>query len=72
MVEFQLLEIRKYSNEFYTELLEKKIAGLKSSWKEALPVRYSSYYSRIGVEDLSEKFIESIFKDFSINLNRSS
>ena len=71
-IDFQLIEVKKYTKKLFEGLKEKKIASLKSSWKESIPVRYSSYSSRIGVEDLSQKFIEKIFQSYSINLTRSS
>jgi len=72
VIDFQLIEIKKASKEVFSELLNKKIGGIRSSWKEAIPVRYSTYSSRIGVSDYDDSFIEELLSDLSINLKRSS
>lgn len=72
VIDFQLIETKKYTEDLHESLVQNKIARIVSSWRESIPVRYSNYTSRIGVEDISEKAIENIFIDYSLNFSRSS
>ena len=72
VIDFQFLEVKKYSPELFTELKGNRITQIKSSWREAIPVRYSNYSSRIGVVDYPGDLIDKIFQSLSINLVRSS
>ena len=69
VVDFQLLQIVKYSSELIEELKKSKIASIKSSWKESIPVKYSSYSTRIGFEDISDEIINSLFTDYKLEFN---
>jgi len=71
-IDFQILETKKYSRELIKSLKEKRIAQIKSSWREAIPVRYSNYSSRIGVSDYPVEIIDNLLDSLSINLIRSS
>ena len=42
---------------------QKKIAVLKSPWRESLPSRYASYSLRIGTPRYSKEFLERIIQD---------
>ena len=72
VIDFQLVETKKYYYELFSELNDKKIAQLKSSWRESVLVRFSNYNSRIGVIDYDDDFVDQLLIDFKINLIRSS
>lgn len=72
MIDFQLIETIPFSQSFFNELRDKKIASIKSSWRESIPVRYASYSSRIGVQAFTEEFIDQLLIENSIFLKRSS
>lgn len=72
VIDFQLVETIKYSPELVKMLALKRISKVKSSWRESIPVRYSSYFSRIGVDDISDAIIEKLFIDYSLNFIKSS
>ena len=72
IIDYQMLEIIPFNNETAALLKEGKITGIKSSWRESIPVRYSNYSSRIGLEDITDACIDSILTDYKVNFNRSS
>jgi len=50
----------------YDELKKiKKIAVLKSPWRESVPARYAAYCLRIGTPDYSASFFESVLGEIS-------
>jgi hypothetical protein len=69
VIDFQITETRKVTTELMDELKKNRIAKIRSSWKEAIPVRFSSYTSRIGVEDLSDNYIDEILKDYKFDFS---
>lgn len=69
VIDFQVLETRKVTIELMSQLKENRIAKIRSSWKEAIPVRFSTYTSRIGVEDLSDYYIDEIFKNYRLDFS---
>ncbi len=72
VVDLQLIESKKYSEDLSKLLKSKRIASLKSSWKEAIPNRYTSYSARIGVDNNYDAIIDSLFTDFKYNFDRRS
>jgi hypothetical protein len=72
VIDFQLIETKKFTPEIFDSLKSCKIAELKSSWKEAVPVRYSAYSTRIGVQDYTEEFYEKMLLESSFNFRLSS
>ena len=72
LIDFQLVEVVKFTKDIKKELLTKKISTVKSSWKESIPVRYSTYFSRVGVEDITDNIIDKISLDYKFNFNRIS
>lgn len=72
VVDFQLLESRAFTPELFAQLETSRIATLRSSWKEALPVRFTTYAARIGVRDLSDYYIDSILKDYKLEFTVSA
>ena len=71
VIDFQLLQSVVLDSFSLNDLFERRIAGVRSSWREAIPVRFSSYTSRIGVEDLSDTYIDRILTDYSLNFHIS-
>ena len=72
VVDLQLIESKKFSEELSDKLKDKKIASLKSSWKETIPNRFTSYSARIGVDNDYYKIIDSLFTDLKYNFDRRS
>jgi len=72
VIDFQMIEIKKHTQEFYKFLKNRRIAQINSSWKESIPTRYSMYYSRVGVEDISKDLIDCIIQDCNIDFVLSS
>ena len=72
VIDFQILDVRKYSPQLFEELKLKRVTQIKSSWREAIPVRYSNYSSRIGVRDYPAELTDKLLQSLSINLVRSS
>lgn len=72
VIDFQIIEVKKYSKELFQNLRDKRISQIKSSWREAIPVRYSNYSSRIGLQDYPEDTYDKLLQSLSINLVRSS
>lgn len=70
VIDLQFIETKKYSPDL--NLLSHKIASIKSSWKEAIPNRFTSYTSRIGVNNDYDQIIDSLLTDFKYNFNRIS
>lgn len=69
VIDFQITETRKVTTELINQLKKNRIARIRSSWKEAIPVRFSTYTSRIGVEDLSDNYIDEIFKNYKLDFS---
>ncbi len=69
VIDFQLLQTVVANSDSLHDLMERRIAGVRSSWREAIPVRFSNYTSRIGVEDYSDSYIDSILNYYELNLN---
>jgi hypothetical protein len=67
VVDFQIIETRKATTELMSQLEKNRIARIRSSWKEAMPIRFSNYTSRIGVDDLSNYYIDEIFKNYKLD-----
>ena len=60
-VDFQLVE--SFNQNYITGL--KKIAVLKSPWRESVPTRYAAYSGRIGTEDYSKQLVDEIMNQIS-------
>lgn len=60
-IDFQMVQT------IYPQDLEKykKIAALKSPWRESIPSRYAAYCLRIGTPEYSGSFLDSTFENFS-------
>lgn len=67
VIDFQLLEIMEFNVRIKVELIKNKIARIKSSWKESIPVEYASYSSRIGVTDISDSVMDQVLRDYRLN-----
>jgi hypothetical protein len=71
VIDFQFIEVKKFSFDLQNELCKKKIANISSSWKESIPVKYANYSSRIGVKDISPDIIDKILTDYNLEFNIS-
>jgi len=69
VIDFQITETRKITPDLMDHLKQNRIARIRSSWKEAIPVRFSTYTSRIGVEDLTDDYIDQILKNYNLDFS---
>lgn len=72
VIDFQITETRKVTQALVEDLKSMRIAKIRSSWKEAIPVRFSSYSSRVGVQDLTDYYIDQVFSSFGLEFSITS